>query len=651
MNSNFVRWFDNVDRFFERLGIAFKAMNTSSENMGEKNAQLYTDITGENYDASFVNPRFADYMLGGGYGKLCSFVSAECYSMIGMKFDKKASMMEPFMEMYGDIRDMFEKGTLSYDSFHNRIYQYLYDSCEVFSHDRIRDMLTARDSVARKIVTGSLGDVWYLYRYGDYITDNDIKMARFLNVLPPDRINEMAEVFTKGYRRGFETTGKPFDKKRSVGIIYRIGFERLVKAAMEQFGRMGLETTLFRAPSSAVMGSIIGKGGFYGSSANRQAAYDHVRDAAFFYDEALINKKLGAMKKAYDEFKEEADVYGGPAVIEVFGEEPFNYEENGFAMNAADSQKRMETGFMASLSNLANDYIKGEERSFTIIAYPTPDIGEDFKEIFEETAAINCLDYNMYMQIQQTMIDVLNYSTHVVIQGANGNKTDLTISLQQVDDPNTQENFENCLADVNIPLGEVFTTPGLTGTSGTLFVKNVYLQGFEYKDLYVVIENGFVKDYSCSNFEEEEKNREYFKKNVLNNHDTLPMGEFAIGTNTRAYAMAKRFGIEKIMPILIAEKTGPHFALGDTCYSHAEDVKVFNMNKKEIIAKDNEISCRRKEDPEKAYFNCHTDITIPYEEIGRLTAVDADGEMTDIIRDGRFVLPGTEMLNEALDSI
>ena len=303
------------------------------------------------------------------------------------------------------------------------------------------------------------------------------------------------------------------------------------------------------------------------------------------------------------------------------------------------------------LGAMANEYIKGEERSFTIIAYPTPDIGENFKEIFEDTVALNCLDYNIYNDIQQAMIDVLNYSTHVVIQGANGNKTDLTISLQQADDPDKQENFENCLADVNIPLGEVFTTPNLTGTSGTLYVKKVFLQGFEYKDLYIVIENGFVKDYSCSNFEDEEKNRKYFKKNVLNDHDTLPMGEFAIGTNTTAFAMARKYGIESIMPILIAEKTGPHFALGDTCYSHAEDVKVCNLNKKEIIAKDNEVSRNRFENPEKAYFNCHTDITIPYEEIGRLTAVDADGEMTDIIRDGRFVLPGTEMLNEALDNM
>ena len=49
-----------------------------------------------------------------------------------------------------------------------------------------------------------------------------------------------------------------------------------------------------------------------------------------------------------------------------------------------------------------------------------------------------------------------------------------------------------------------------------------------------------------------------------------------------------------------------------------------------------------------AYFNCHTDITIPYEEIGGIYAVKPDGTKTAIIEDGRFVLPGTEALNEAL---
>ena len=91
---------------------------------------------------------------------------------------------------------------------------------------------------------------------------------------------------------------------------------------------------------------------------------------------------------------------------------------------------------------------------------------------------------------------------------------------------------------------------------------------------------------------------------------------------------------------------GPHFAVGDTCYSWSEDNKVYNPNGKEIVAKDNSVSILRKEDVSKAYFHCHTDITIPYEELKSITVVTEAGEKIEILRDGRFVLEGTEELNK-----
>ena len=651
MNDKFERWFLEMDTFLENLDNGFKAMNVGSLDVAELNGKMYSAIKGSEYTQSFANPAFADFMLGGGYGKLCSFMSYEAYSLIGYKFDKKSSLMEPFLNMYQDIRTLYETGKLTYDTFHNRIYRYLYESCEIFYEDRIRDTIVPRESAARRIVTkDGLGDVTYLYKYGEYITDTEIKTARFLNLLSQEKIDKMAEVFVMGYKKGFETTGRPFEKKKSVGIIYKVGFERLVKAEIEAFKALGLETALYRTPRSAVIRQSSKRNGFHGAVANYQADYDHARDALFFMDEKLKDKKLEAVRKAYEKYAAEADVYGGPAVMETFGEVPFDYKESKFVLTPADAQIRLGTSFMAEAASIANEYVKGEERSFTIIAYPTPDIGEDFKEIFAETVKLNTLDSDIYMNIQQKMIDVLNRSRSVIIVGAGENETYLTINLFRPQEPSTQENFENCVADVNIPLGEVFTSPRLEGTTGLLNVSRVFLSGFEYKDLKVEFKDGFVSGYSCSNFDDDKKGREYFKKNVLFDHDTLPMGEFAIGTNTVAYMMARKYNIEHLMPILIAEKTGPHFALGDTCYSHGEDVRVFNQNGREIIAKDNEVSVLRKTDPGKAYFNCHTDITIPYEEIGSLSAIGDDGEETEIIRSGRFVLPGTELLNEAFET-
>ena len=144
----------------------------------------------------------------------------------------------------------------------------------------------------------------------------------------------------------------------------------------------------------------------------------------------------------------------------------------------------------------------------------------------------------------------------------------------------------------------------------------------------------------------EQENRDYIFENILQGHGTLPIGEFAIGTNRIAYEMARKYGIQAKLPILIAEKTGPHFALGDTCYKKSEDHAVFNPNGKEIIARDNEISLLRKTDLAKAYMNCHTDITIPYNELAEISVIRADGTKIPVLEDGKFVVAGAEGLNQ-----
>ena len=195
----------------------------------------------------------------------------------------------------------------------------------------------------------------------------------------------------------------------------------------------------------------------------------------------------------------------------------------------------------------------------------------------------------------------------------------------------------------------MFTSPVLKGTTGKLFVSQVYLNDLKYLNLEMDFEDGVIKDYTCTNFEKEDECKKYIKQNVLMNHETLPMGEFAIGTNTTAYRMARDYNIADKLPILIAEKTGPHFAVGDTCYSHEEDMVTYNPDGKRIVARENDFSRLRAEDMGKAYFNCHTDITIPYDELDKITVIRKDGTTEDIISDGRFVLDGIEELNKPLD--
>ena len=612
------------------------------------NLRLYGELTKDQYKESYANPAYAAERLGTEHGQILSFLRAELQGLVVYAYEQKQEEMLVYMELFLQIHAEFEGGNIpEARQLKDDIYWFVSDYSDLMVAGRVREQIDPSLSFARDIIMeADLADPRYLYRFGEYISDTERKTSAFLNSLPQEEIDRIASVFTEGYRMGFLAAGKPLEKKNTVNIRYSVGFERIIRRAVENFKAMGLESIIYRAAVSRVNMREANRIGYYSSSPNRQFDYDHKGDAALFLDKAFAERKLGVLRTAYERQKELAAVHGGPAVMEIFGETPFEPEKCPEALKLSEKQQAVQVYLNSRMGQITNEYIKGEERSFTIIAFPVPDIGERFEDIFRETVRINTLDYQTYQRIQQRLIDALDQGTAVHILGKGENHTDLRIALWPLENPDKETNFENCVADVNIPVGEVFTSPRLTGTDGTLHVTGVYLNGLFYRDLTLVFRDGMVESYGCRNYGEEEENARYIRENIMYHHDTLPLGEFAVGTNTTAYVVAKTYGIEDRLPILIAEKMGPHFAVGDTCYSWEEDVPTFNPDGKRIMAKENECSARRKEDAKQAYFNCHTDITIPYDEIGEIAVVHEDGSRTALIRDGRFVLPGTEELNE-----
>lgn len=614
------------------------------------NTHLYDDVLGEHYKTSYANPAFATEKFGIEYGRLLSFLYTELRGVIPYAFEKKTEYLDILFELFIEVYNQFEEeNEPEYEHVRQTIYWYASDYCDVFLADRIKEQIDPEDNFAADLIMNSdFNDVRYLYYYGEYVSENEKRTAMHLNELPLETIQKMADVYTEGYRIGFVNTGKNLSKKATVNIRYTLGFERVIRIAIENFRKMGLKPTIYRAGVSVLTKRQHLKIGYYGGSANKQYEYDHKDDQALILDRQFMERKLEVMRTTYEQYKDLARRHAGPACMETFGEEPFTPVSKSEAVKLNDKQKKNSLEYDSKSSQIVNSYIPGDERSFTIVAYPVPEIGDQYEEIFDEIIKINTLDAKIYEKVQQTIIDALDQGTSVHILGNNGNHTDLRVQLYKLKDPKKETIFENCVADVNIPVGEVFTSPVLEGTNGVLHVSQVYLNELLYKDLEVTFSNGMVADYSCKNFEHELENKEYFLDNVLYRHPTLPLGEFAIGTNTTAYVAAKKYNIADKMPILIAEKMGPHFAVGDTCYSWAEDIKVYNPNGKEIVARDNSVSIQRKEDVSAAYFHCHTDITIPYEELKSITVECADGKEIEIIRDGIFVLPGTEILNEPL---
>lgn len=629
----------------------------SLEALGEHNRLLYADILPAHYGESYANPVYAANRLGESIGKYLSFLDTELRAMIPAAYEQNRISMTIRAELLLEVYQLFicaaqEQSTPAAEELQQILYWFVSDYYEAEFEEKSLTLLDADRDFARRIIMESdLSDLRYLYWFGEYVTENELKTAAHLNEMPSEKIKLMANTYTEGYRIGFEVTNKDISIKETVAIRYFLGFEQVIRQAVLNFDRIGLQSTFCRAGSNIFQGRSVNKNGYCGANPNKQYDYDHREDMALFLDGALAERKTEAVRNVFERHKKLAALYGGPAVVESFGEKPFVPENKAQACRLSEKQQKLSVANAGKIADIQNEYIKGEERSFTIIAFPVPQIGEQYEAIFDDVVRINTLDYMLYRDIQQEIINVLDKGLTVLVKGMNGNETDMKVQLHKLDDPKTQTNFENCVADVNIPVGEVFTSPRLAGTEGLLHVPRVFLNELEYRDLRLRFADGFVAEYGCGNFAGEEDNRKYIRDNVFHHHERLPLGEFAIGTNTTAFAVARKYGIEDKLPILIAEKTGPHFALGDTCYSHEEEVKSYNPDGKEIVAKENEVSVLRDTDVSKAYFQCHTDITIPYDELGELSVLTETGEKHVIIQDGQFVLPGCEELNRALQGV
>lgn len=622
----------------------------SMEELEAGNQRLYGELQAEAYEKSYANPQYAEKQLGDN-GKVLSFLYTELLSLHRYARESRCSELTIHMELLIEIYNLYEdQDAFDIREVQKAIYYFYYDYCDVLVPDRTQEMYDARlDRYVQLVEQADLSDLRYLYGYGEAISTNEIRTAQYMNQLSQEEIDRLAFVYTDGYREGFEIAGIDLSKKKYVNLHYAVGQERMIRAAIRQFRELGLEPIIFLPAVSRLNQRQNRRNGVVATPVNRQYDYDHRYDEGIYLDSALMERKLEVLEQSYETYREFMQGYAGPAVVETFGEAPFEPVEKPESIALTKKQQDLTVEYTAQAGRLVNRYINRETYSFTIIAYPSPEIGNEFEEIFRETTKINTLDKKLYRTIQEVMINELNQAEFVRVQGIGKNRTDMKVMMHIMEHPERETNFENCLADVNIPVGEVFTSPRLTGTEGCLNVSEVYLNDLKFVDLELHFKDGKITDYTCGNFDQEEANIRFVKENLLQNRETLPIGEFAIGTNTTAYVMANRYQIVYKLPILIVEKMGPHFAVGDTCYSYSEENRLFNPDGREIVAKDNECSILRKEDESKAYFHCHTDITIPYAEIGSIRSVHADGTEVEIMRNGRFVLPGTEELNRPLD--
>jgi leucyl aminopeptidase (aminopeptidase T) len=602
------------------------------EELREENSNMYSDII--DYNESYANPLYTSKYFGEELGGILSAIYSQYRVFISYAFEHNVDFMKKYYKFFEELVPFLRKEKIDVLELKEIYGEFFRSNLKDFTQKNYINYYTKKSDINCLFNQMDFSDTRYIFRYGKYISENEIKLAKFMGAYPKNKLKELAKTIVEAYIRGFEKDNKDISLRKNVRIVYNIGQELMVKEIINYFEENKLNGIAVMTEST---------------EANKQYSFDHKFDMGIYLNRKFVDMEAEILNNidsyVYNELKD----YSGILYIEKFGEEPFAPESKKEIIRLNEQQTKLSMEQKINKRNFSEKYMPDKETSFCIVAFPSPEIGENFEEIYEDICEINKLDSAVHEPIQKVIIDNLDKGDCIEVKGRGNNKTDIRVKMQVIKNPDKETNFFNCTSDVNIPLGEVFTSPSLKGTTGLLHVEKVYLNELEYKNLELYFEDGYIKDYNCSNFDSQEENKKYIEENLLFPHKSLPIGEFAIGTNTLAYIISQKYNMVDKLPILIVEKMGPHFAIGDTCYSWSEDIPVYNEDGKEIVARDNEHSIKRKEDVSKAYTNVHTDITIPYDDIKVIKVITYEKEEIEIIRDGRFVLVGTEFLNEVFE--
>ena len=258
--KNLKTYFDSVAEFILYVYDVYEIVSQPGKidlplsKLQEINHNLYADILPEHYDASFANPDYAVEKLGE-YGKYLCMLYAEIRAMIAYAYEDEMqamiSLMELFLEVYGIFTASEGEKLPDEKEIKEAIYYYMYDYADVLVARRIRETVTCVNPFAYDIIMQSdLMTPDYLYAYGEYIGENELRMAQYLAKLPEEKIERLARTYVQGFIKGFETMRIDISPKKSVNIRYAIGQERMVKAAIQMFEKEGLASILFRYPVS-----------------------------------------------------------------------------------------------------------------------------------------------------------------------------------------------------------------------------------------------------------------------------------------------------------------------------------------------------------------------------------------------------------------
>jgi len=252
---------------------AGKLQTLTMEQLKVLNTELYSDVLEDAYNTSYANPTYAVNTLGEDVGQVLSMLYTRIRKIIGLAFEGNKNELLMFAELFIQVAcQCMGNDEPSLKEIKDIIYWFYYDYSDEFFGKKAVACVNTKEKFAENIIKNANGkDLRYLYYFGEYVSDNELKMAEFIWSLSEEAAVKIAKTYVDGFLISFEKGGKDRSYKNIANMRFHIGTERIVSIAMDMLSKEGFDFTVYRPMYDSAI-------------ASRQMDFDHNSDMAVFLD-------------------------------------------------------------------------------------------------------------------------------------------------------------------------------------------------------------------------------------------------------------------------------------------------------------------------------------------------------------------------------
>ena len=183
----------SIANLFQTIFEVNETDNPTLQQYKKWNESLYADLSGDAYRSSFANPAYSVACFGEKTGPYISWYAASVRDAVTAAYEKDEEEIVLCMELFLQAVTVLEEEEEPERFLKEIMYYYIHDYAERQMEKKIRSMLCfSTEGIYDIVMNSDFSDSCYLYRYGEYITDNEMTMAEYLQAMPEETLAIMA---------------------------------------------------------------------------------------------------------------------------------------------------------------------------------------------------------------------------------------------------------------------------------------------------------------------------------------------------------------------------------------------------------------------------------------------------------------------------